>query len=112
MTAPRTVLLKTTSDGLGSSFAPSLVDALQTLAKDSLRLSLDPEAEADVASLPALGGRIVVIAIGPEGGWSSRDRVALADAGFTGLRLGPRILRTETAGMAAIAALQSRFGDL
>ena len=89
-----------------------LVDALQALAEGSLRLSLDPEAEADVASLPALGGRTVVVAIGPEGGWSSRDRVALADAGFTGLRLGPRILRTETAGMAAIAALQSRFGDL
>jgi 16S rRNA (uracil1498-N3)-methyltransferase len=53
-----------------------------------------------------------VLAIGPEGGWSPRDRAALADAGFTGLRLGPRILRTETAGIAAIAALQARFGDL
>jgi len=36
----------------------------------------------------------------------------LRNAGFLGLRLGPRILRTETAGLAAIAALQSRFGDL
>jgi RNA methyltransferase, RsmE family len=54
----------------------------------------------------------VVVAIGPEGGWSPRDRDALSAAGFIGLRLGPRILRTETAGLAAIAALQSRFGDL
>ena len=54
----------------------------------------------------------VVVAIGPEGGWSPRDRDTLSAAGFTGLRLGPRILRTETAGLAAIAALQSRFGDL
>ena len=56
-------------------------------------------------------GRIV-LAIGPEGGWSANDRAALIAAGFDGLRLGPRILRTETAGMAAIAALQARFGDL
>ena len=52
------------------------------------------------------------IAIGPEGGWSPADRSILHAAGFSGLRLGPRVLRTETAGLAAIAALQSRFGDL
>ena len=52
------------------------------------------------------------IAIGPEGGWSPADRGLLHAAGFSGLRLGPRVLRTETAGLAAIAALQSRFGDL
>ncbi|MFC3714979.1 16S rRNA (uracil(1498)-N(3))-methyltransferase [Luteimonas soli] len=90
----------------------SLVAALQALPGDSLRLSLDPGAQASVASLSVPDGRTVVVAIGPEGGWSPRDRATLADTGFTGLRLGPRILRTETAGMAAIAALQSRFGDL
>ena len=52
------------------------------------------------------------VAIGPEGGWSPRDREQLRAAGFEGLRLGPRVLRTETAGIAAIAALQARFGDL
>ena len=41
-----------------------------------------------------------------------RDRTQLLAAGFRGLRLGPRILRTETAGLAAISALQARFGDL
>ena len=90
----------------------ALAAALQALPADNLRLSLDPEAQAGVASLPAPGERSVVVAIGPEGGWSPRDCATLADAGFTGLRLGPRILRTETAGIAAIAALQSRFGDL
>ncbi|TGP22191.1 RsmE family RNA methyltransferase, partial [Mesorhizobium sp. M2D.F.Ca.ET.232.01.1.1] len=54
----------------------------------------------------------IVIAIGPEGGWSPRDRDQLAAAGFQGLQLGQRILRTETAGLAAIAALQARLGDL
>ena len=52
-----------------------------------------------------IGGRDVT-------GLSPRDRDILSAAGFIGLRLGPRILRTETAGLAAIAALQSRFGDL
>ena len=53
----------------------------------------------------------VVLGIGPEGGWSQRDLQALQASGFGGVRLGPRILRTETAGIAAIAALQARFGD-
>ena len=74
-------------------------------------LLLDPAAELSITSMTALSGDCV-LAVGPEGGWSPRDREQLRDAGFTGLRLGPRVLRTETAGMAAIAALQSRFGDL
>ena len=49
--------------------------------------------------------------IRPEGGWSQKDRVVLHQHGFSGLRLGPRVLRTETAGLAAIAAMQARFGD-
>ena len=65
-----------------------------------------------MASLAIDAGASIAIAIGPEGGWSPRDRDILQAAGFTGLRLGPRVLRTETAGLAAIAALQARFGDL
>jgi 16S rRNA (uracil1498-N3)-methyltransferase len=53
----------------------------------------------------------LVLAIGPEGGWSARDLATLRENGFEGLRLGPRVLRTETAGIAAIAALQARYGD-
>jgi 16S rRNA (uracil1498-N3)-methyltransferase len=89
-----------------------LAAALPHLPQAGLRLTLDPEAADSIATLPDPGGRPIVIAIGPEGGWSPRDRSVLADAGFNGMRLGPRILRTETAGMAAIVALQSRFGDL
>ncbi len=51
------------------------------------------------------------LAIGPEGGFTERDLHLLGTAGFSGLALGPRILRTETAGIALVAALQSRFGD-
>ena len=89
----------------------ALVDAARTVGADTTKLTLDPTGEVSLATVAITGGAVVV-AIGPEGGWSPRDRDALSAAGFIGLRLGPRILRTETAGLAAIAALQSRFGDL
>ena len=79
---------------------------------DAVRFTLDPVGELTLATLATPTVRPVVIAIGPEGGWSPRDREILRVAGFSGLRLGPRVLRTETAGLAAIAALQSRYGDL
>jgi 16S rRNA (uracil1498-N3)-methyltransferase len=89
-----------------------LAAATQTLAPESRRLLLDPEATRAVGQLDLGSDRTIVLAIGPEGGWAPRDRDVLRAAGFNGIRLGPRILRTETAGLAAIAALQSRYGDL
>ena len=89
----------------------SLVAALPLLPQTALRLLLDPQAAMSLATLPEPETGIV-IAVGPEGGWSPRDREALHAAGFNGVRLGPRVLRTETAGIAAIAILQLRFGDL
>ena len=88
-----------------------LADAIAAPGLPGARFLLDPEADASIASMPAPGDGCL-LAVGPEGGWSPRDRAQLQAAGFSGLRLGPRILRTETAGIAAIAALQSRFGDL
>jgi len=77
---------------------------------DRLRLALLPEAGHSPRELrftPAGG----VLVVGPEGGLGTRDTSALTAAGFTGLRLGPRVLRTETAGLAALAALQAIHGD-
>ena len=90
--------------------ACTLEEAVRRLPAGGLRLVLDPQGAHRFASLAAPDGAVVV-AIGPEGGWSPRDRDVLQAAGFEGLRLGPRVLRTETAGLAAIAALQARFGD-
>jgi len=73
---------------------------------------LDPSADSTLASLQGIELRACTLAIGPEGGWSPRDREQLAATGYEGLRLGPRVLRTETAGIAAIAALQAMLGDL
>lgn len=90
----------------------ALARASAAITEGSLKLTLDPAGEYRLATLAVRGTQSIAIAIGPEGGWSPRDRETLRAAGFSGLQLGPRILRTETAGLAAIAALQSRFGDL
>ncbi|MFT3896892.1 MAG: 16S rRNA (uracil(1498)-N(3))-methyltransferase [Thermomonas sp.] len=85
----------------------TLADALTGLP--AVRLLLDPEAAQQLPS--RIVGDACAIAIGPEGGWSATDIATLEAAGFIGARLGPRVLRTETAGIAAIAALQARAGD-
>ena len=79
-------------------------------SNQALRLALLPEGQlrARDISFPPDGGLLVV---GPEGGLGERDIQALTAAGFKGLVLGPRILRTETAGLAALAALQALHGD-
>lgn len=98
----------------------ALGDALGALPAGTRRWLLDPLAGSGLLSgnAQALCGEAgrepdaMVLAIGPEGGWSENDARALKEAGFNGLRLGPRVLRTETAGIAAIAALQACYGDL
>jgi 16S rRNA (uracil1498-N3)-methyltransferase len=87
-----------------------LADAMDGLPAGARRLLLDPQAAHGMGTLDVPDDGIV-LAIGPEGGWSARDLATLRGNGFEGLRLGPRVLRTETAGIAAIAALQACHGD-
>jgi 16S rRNA (uracil1498-N3)-methyltransferase len=53
----------------------------------------------------------VALLVGPEGGLDEAELALAADHGFRAVRLGPRVLRTETAGIAALAALQCLAGD-
>ena len=76
----------------------------------AMRLALLPEAAASARELRPDGNGALLV-VGPEGGLGERDVALLHEADFTGLRLGPRILRTETAGLAAMAALQALHGD-
>ena len=76
----------------------------------ALRLALLPEGDASLRQFPHADDGVLVC-VGPEGGFSDNDVAQLRQAQFHGLRLGPRILRTETAGIAAIAALQAMLGD-
>ncbi len=79
-------------------------------ASDGLRLALNPHGSVSPRTLPVFESAVLVV--GPEGGLSQHDLTALDQANFLGLRLGPRILRTETAGLAGITALQAIHGDL
>jgi 16S rRNA (uracil1498-N3)-methyltransferase len=73
-------------------------------------LLLDPRAPQSLTQL-APPGPAMTLLVGPEGGLSPRERDLAARHGVNGIRLGPRILRTETAPLAAIAVIQALWGD-
>lgn len=77
-------------------------------------LVLDPLAAAGVLHgfLARTAPAEVRVAVGPEGGFTADERDAFARGGFAPVSLGPRVLRTEHAGPAALAVLLSRWGDL
>jgi len=78
--------------------------------ESELRLLLAPEAPSGLTGLSRAVH--ITLLIGPEGGLAPHEQAAALKAGFTPIRLGPRTLRTETAPLAAIAALQTLWGDL
>jgi len=75
----------------------------------ALRLMLSPEAEQTLAEVRPDGP--VQLLIGAEGGLDPQEMIAAGQVGFQAVRLGPRVLRTETAGLAALAAMQVLWGD-
>lgn len=92
----------------------SLVDLSQLLAEsaveNSLRLILAPGGERRLAELPAPSTPVSLL-IGPEGGFEETELAAARLAGFVPVALGPRVMRTETAGLAALAAMMAVWGD-
>lgn len=75
-----------------------------------LRLTLDPTASVRLRDLNAHGS--ICLLIGPEGGFAPEETTLATEHAFTGVSLGPRILRTETAALTALSILGSHFGDL
>ena len=73
-------------------------------------LLLSPRGAVSLSGLSAPTGPITLL-IGPEGGLSTAEERLALERGFTAVQLGPRILRTETAAVAMLAALQTRWGD-
>jgi 16S rRNA (uracil1498-N3)-methyltransferase len=82
----------------------------RTPDEEELRILLSPEADGTLDTLPANAKRVVLLT-GPEGGLSKSETDAALTWNFQSIRLGPRTLRTETAALAALAAIQLRWGD-
>jgi 16S rRNA (uracil1498-N3)-methyltransferase len=76
----------------------------------ALRLLLSPAGATRLRELPRPAASIILLA-GPEGGFTPEEEAAVLNCGFIPVRLGPRVLRTETAAVAALAALQALWGD-
>jgi 16S rRNA (uracil1498-N3)-methyltransferase len=79
--------------------------------KEGLRLVLSPSAPGSLAGLASLPNKVELL-IGPEGGLDDDELNAARNAGFMPVRLGPRVLRTETAAVVALSVLQALWGDL
>lgn len=90
----------------------SFAAAADAAPAQAMRCVLAPDASAGLGGPGSAAGTAVVVAVGPEGGFTSDELRAAQAAGFTATALGPRVLRTETAGLAALAALAALLGDL
>jgi 16S rRNA (uracil1498-N3)-methyltransferase len=77
---------------------------------DSTRILLSPQARLKLSEA-AKDSSTIILAAGPEAGFTAEEEAALVSAGFTPASLGPRVLRTETAAVAALAALSALRGD-
>ncbi len=85
-------------------------DVVSLVASADLAVVLHEDASVALASLPVPASGEVVVVVGPEGGLTDDEVAAFADAGAQSVRLGAEVLRTSTAGVAAVAALLARSG--
>jgi 16S rRNA (uracil1498-N3)-methyltransferase len=90
---------------------PTALSRVDELALSGARLLLEPQGRQTLSGA-LLGHTEVAVLIGPEGGFSDAEVEDALDDDFVPCRLGPRVLRTETAPLAALAALQLLAGDL
>lgn len=77
----------------------------------SMKILLSPRAELRLSEIAGKVGGAVTLAAGPEAGFNAAEEASFAAAGFVPVSLGPRVLRTETAALAALAALNALRGD-
>lgn len=99
----------------GRNIVPSVAPILNLpnwlgAAPSGLRLLLSPAADLPLSGLDKPQG-VITLLIGPEGGLSPKEIDMATSAGFQPVRLGARVLRTETAALAALAAMQALWGD-
>lgn len=86
------------------------VQALQQLPQETTKLLMSLNRAQKLGDVQPQSGKVVFM-VGPEGGWTEKEEQQAFDAGFQSVTLGKRVLRTETASLAAIAAMQTLWGD-
>jgi 16S rRNA (uracil1498-N3)-methyltransferase len=92
---------------------PQRLDAFLAARHEiGLKLLLDPLGGVTAGELAKPADGRVLLLVGPEGGLSENERNLAVRVGFRGMKLGPRILRTETAALVALSVMQSLWGDL
>jgi 16S rRNA (uracil1498-N3)-methyltransferase len=91
--------------------SPMTLEELLREEQTGTRLLLSPGAALRLPQIARPEGGVLVL-IGPEGGLAEEEQQRALAAGFVGVRIGPRVLRTETAAIAALVLLQREFGDL
>ena len=84
--------------------------ALQQLPQETTKLLMSLNRAQKLGDVQPQSGKVVFM-VGPEGGWTEKEEQQAFDAGFQSVTLGKRVLRTETASLAAIAAMQTLWGD-
>ncbi|MBS4943892.1 MAG: 16S rRNA (uracil(1498)-N(3))-methyltransferase [Neisseria mucosa] len=84
--------------------------ALQQLPQETTKLLMSLNRAQKLSDVQPQSGKVVFM-VGPEGGWTEQEEQQAFDAGFQSVTLGKRVLRTETASLAAIAAMQTLWGD-
>lgn len=110
-------IVRSACEQSGRLTLPALEDATTLdawaarLAPGCLRLLLDPDAQRSIRDIARPDAEVAIL-IGPEGGLDAGEIARARDCGFVGVRLGPRVLRTETAAVVALSAVQTLWGDL
>lgn len=84
--------------------------ALQQLPQETSKLLMSLNRAQKLSDVQPQSSKVVFM-VGPEGGWTEKEEQQAFDAGFQSVTLGKRVLRTETASLAAIAAMQTLWGD-
>ena len=84
--------------------------ALQQLPQETTKLLMSLNRAQKLSDVRPQSGKVVFM-VGPEGGWTEKEEQQAFDAGFQSVTLGKRVLRTETASLAAIVAMQTLWGD-
>lgn len=103
------------SEQSGRTFVP-VIESVDSLVQwvdvqKGLKVFLDPFATQTLQDLKPIDHKVTLLA-GPEGGFATQERDIAKQSGFIPVQLGPRILRTETAALAALTAVQMLWGDL